>query len=312
MKKFLITISIFAVTIYGLAWGLDYAISKGLQQMDDYRYMSWREMQQGNINADILIMGNSRALSHFEPWTIDSITGMSCYNLGIGGYPINVETMKYHTYCLYNNKPNVIIQQIDYMTLGNISAPHQHQSEQFLPLLYRRIRPELRRIGYTWLDLHCPLYRYWGYQMVIKNGLLEFLGIKHYVNDPSRLGIHYERGVWNGSELASMDTICATINDEGKQCFEEYMQTCAADGIKVILVNSPMYRGAMNKTMGIKSVNAYLDSIAEVYNTEYWNYTENYELCGDTANFVVSVHMNPEATHKFSIDVANRIKEYLK
>lgn len=313
MKKFLIKITLFAVTIYGLAWGLDYAISKGLYQMEDYRFMSWHEMEQGDINADILIMGNSRALSHFEPWTIDSITGMSCYNLGIGGYPINVETMKYHYYCLHNCKPKVIVQQVDNMTIGCLAAPHQHQSEQYLPLIYdRRTQPELLRIGYSLLDMHCPLYRYWGYQMVIKNGLVEYLGLKHYVSDPSRQGMHYERGMWDGSELASKDTIRATMSEEGKKCFEGYMQQCYNDGIKVILVNSPMYVGAINKSIGLEKVNTYFDSISAVYNTVYWNYTENYALSNDTANFVVSVHMNPRATHQFSIDIANRLKERIK
>ncbi len=288
MKKFIIKIAIFAVVLYGLAWGLDYMISKGLYQMEDYRFMSWHEIEQGNINADIMIMGNSRALSHFEPWTIDSLTGISCYNLGIGGYPINVETMKYHYYCLYNRKPKIIVQQVDYMTLGYLKASHQHQSEQYLPLVYdRRIQPELRRVGYSWLDMHCPLYRYWGYQMVIKNGLTEFLGLKHYVSDPSRRGIHYERGTWDGTELANMDSIRVTMSKEGKKCFEDYMQQCYNEGIQVILVNSPMYAGAIHKSIGLENVNAYFDSIAAAYNTEYWNYTENYELCNDTSNFVV-------------------------
>lgn len=313
MKKFLIKISIFAVIVYGLAWGLDYMISKGLQQMDDYRFMSWHEMQQGDINADILIMGNSRALSHFEPWTIDSITGMSCYNLGVGGYPINIEAMKYNIYRLYNNKPKVIVQQVDYMTMCCVSLPHQHQSEQYLPLIYdRRTHAELYRGGYSQLDTHLPLYRYWGYQMVIKNGLIEYMGLKHYVNNPSRMGIHYEHGAWDGTELATLDTIYASMSDEGKQCFEEYMQTCAAEGIKVILVNSPMYVGATEKTVGLDRVNAYFDSIARVYNTEYWNYIENYGLCSDSSNFVVSVHMNPVATHEFSIDIANRIRKKIE
>ena len=113
MKKFLIKISIFAVVLYGLAWGVDYMISTGLQQMDDYRFMSWHEMQQGGINADIIIMGNSRGFSHFEPWTIDSITGMSCNNLGLGGYSITVQTLKYQLYRLHNTKPKMIIQQVD-------------------------------------------------------------------------------------------------------------------------------------------------------------------------------------------------------
>lgn len=308
MKKFVIKIAIFAVVLYGLAWGLDYMISKGLYQMEDYRFMSWYEMQQGDINADILIMGNSRALSHFEPWTIDSITGMSCYNIGLGGYSITVEDLKYQYYRLYNKKPELIILQVDYMTLRYDNALHNHQSEQFLPLIYdRRIHHEMRRVGYSWLNLHCPLYRYWGYQEVIKNGLLEFIGIKHYVQEPSIQGMHYETGEWDGTELAKMDSIHAELDGQGKKYFESFMQRCADEGVKVLLVNSPNYIGATNKTIGLDAVNAYYDSIASLYHTEYWNYTENYDLCNDTANFVVSVHMNPDATHLFSIDVANRL-----
>lgn len=300
-----------AIILYGLAWGLDYMISKGLQEMDDYRFMSWREMQQGNINADIIIMGNSRGFSHFEPWTIDSITGLSCYCLGLGGYSITVEDMKYKYYRLYNTKPQYIIQQIDYNTLRNDLAPHNHESEQYLPLIYnRRIWPEMRRVGYSWLDLHCPLYRYWGYQMVIKNGLLEFLGIKHYVRDPSFRGHHYESGNWNGTELAKMDTIYAKIDSTGKNYFEQYMLRCAEEGVNVLLVNSPTYIGATNKTVGLDKVDAYFDSIAAVHHTEYWNY-ENDSLCCDTANFCESIHMNPQATHKFSINVANRFREHM-
>lgn len=311
MKKFLIKIAVFSVALYGFAWGMDYAISHGLYQMDDYRFISWREIGQGDINADVIVMGNSRALSHFEPWTIDSITGMSCYNIGLGGYSITVDDLKYRYYRFYNQKPKLIILQIDAATLRYDYAPHNHQSEQFLPLIYdKRIHPEMRRVGYSWLDLHCPLYRYWGYQMVIKNGLLEFLGLKHYVCYPSRQGLHYENGVWNGTELAKLKTIHAKFDTEGQSYFESFMQRCADEGTKVLLVNSPTYIGATNKTIGLDAVNAYFDSIATAYHTEYWNY-ENDPLCYDTANFVVSVHMNPKATHRFSIDFANRLKEFI-
>ena len=310
MKRFLIKVAIFGVILWGLAWGLDYMVSKGFQRIDDYRSMSWYEMQQGQINADIVIMGNSRGFSHFEPWTIDSICGTKSFCLGLGGYSITVEDLKYKYYRLYNKKPKYIIQQIDYYTLRNDSAPHQHESEQYLPIFYDwRIHDDLLRVGYTRLDLYIPMYRYWGYQMVIKNGLLEFLGVKHYVRDPSRMGHHYEKGAWNGTELAKLDTIHATFDPAGKEYFEEYMQRCSDEGVKVILVNSPTYIEANLKTTGLDSVNAYFDSIATAYNTVYWNYNENYDLCLDTANFCASVHMNPEGTHQFTIDLANRLIE---
>ena len=63
------------------------------------------------------------------------------------------------------------------------------------------------------------------------------------------------------------------------------------------------------KTTGLDSVNAYFDSIAAAYNMVYWNYNENYDMCLDTANFCASVHMNPEGTHQFTVDFANRLKE---
>lgn len=312
MKRFIIKTVAFFTILLGLAWGLDYIISKGLLEMEDYRFMSWSEMQKGDINADIVIMGNSRGFSHFEPWTIDSICKTTSYCLGLGGYSITVQDLKYHYYRLYNKKPKYIIQQVDYYTLRNDSAPHQHESEQYLPMIYdSRIHDEFLRVGYTNLDIYCPLYRYWGYQMVIKNGLLEFLGVKHYVRDPSRRGHHYEKGEWEGSELARMDTIHAQFNLKGKAYFEQYMRERAEEGIKVILVNSPTYIGANNKTTGLDKVNTYFDSIASVYNTVYWNYNEGYEMCNDTANFCVSVHMNPQATHQFSIDFANDLKAYI-
>lgn len=312
MKRFIIKAIAFFTILLGLAWGLDYIISKGLLEMEDYRFMSWSEMQKGDINADIVIMGNSRGFSHFEPWTIDSICNTTSYCLGLGGYSITVQDLKYHYYRLYNKKPKYIIQQVDYYTLRNDSAPHQHESEQYLPMIYdSRIHDEFLRVGYTNLDIYCPLYRYWGYQMVIKNGLLEFLGVKHYVRDPSRRGHHYEKGEWDGSELARMDTIHAQFNLKGKAYFEQYMRERAEEGIKVILVNSPTYIGANNKTTGLDKVNTYFDSIASVYNTVYWNYNEGYEMCNDTANFCVSVHMNPQATHQFSIDFANDLKAYI-
>lgn len=312
MKRFIIKTVAFFTILLGLAWGLDYIISKGLLEMEDYRFMSWSEMQKGDINADIVIMGNSRGFSHFEPWTIDSICNTTSYCLGLGGYSITVQDLKYHYYRLYNKKPKYIIQQVDYYTLRNDSAPHQHESEQYLPMIYdSRIHDEFLRVGYTNLDIYCPLYRYWGYQMVIKNGLLEFLGVKHYVRDPSRRGHHYEKGEWDGSELARMDTIHAQFNLKGKAYFEQYMRERTEEGIKVILVNSPTYIGANNKTTGLDKVNTYFDSIASVYNTVYWNYNEGYEMCNDTANFCVSVHMNPQATHQFSIDFANDLKAYI-
>ena len=54
MKRFIIKAIAFFTILFGLAWGLDYIISKGLLEMEDYRFMSWSEMQKGDINGKFI------------------------------------------------------------------------------------------------------------------------------------------------------------------------------------------------------------------------------------------------------------------
>ena len=65
MKRFLIKTILFLFVVYGLAWGVDCVISKGLLKMEDYRFMSWNDMLNDTIEADVVILGNSRGFSQF-------------------------------------------------------------------------------------------------------------------------------------------------------------------------------------------------------------------------------------------------------
>ena len=312
MKKYLLKAIFFLVLVYALGWALDFAVSKGLMKMDDYRFMSWADLSDGSASSDLLIMGNSRALSHFEPWTITDTCGVSAYNLGVGGYSITVQTLKYNYYRLHNAKPKFIVQQVDYYTMRDDSVPGNHQSEQFMPLIYDKgIRTELKRCGYSWPDLNCPMYRYFGYQQVIKNGLLEFLHAKHYVSDPSRLGHHYEHGELDVARNDELETQIAKMSPTAQAHFESYLSECQKEGIFVILVNSPTYKVRTEKTAGLDEVNSYYSEVADRYGAVYLNY-EDYHLCDDPSYFAAAVHLNPEGTHIFSSDFAGKLKEILQ
>ena len=177
---------------------------------------------------------------------------------------------------------------------------HQHQSEQFFPLVYDPVgRKELRSIGYGFLELNVPLYRMFGYQMDIKNGLLEFLHLKHYVSCPAYKGFRSERGEWDGTELARMEAHEVILSEEGKKLFEALMDEYKKDSVNVILVYSPMFIGVEEKLHGLDKVREYFKELARKYDSQYLDYS-GIDICKDTANFCVSVHMNPDATSKFS------------
>ena len=306
MKRFLKKLFVFAVVVYVLALGLDLLICKGLLRMDDYRFQDYHAMLEGGMDNDILIIGNSRGKSHFDTAVIDSLTGSSSFNIGIGGYPINVQLAKYQLYRERNRKPAIVFQNIDYSTVRTFNdIRNQHESEQFFPLVYDRVmRKQLRSMGYGFFELNIPLYRMFGYQQVIKNGLLEGLHIKHYASRPSYKGYLSEKGKWNGTELRRMKPEQVVLSDEGKGLLENFLSECNADSIQVVMVNSPMYLGAQDKLLGYQDAREYFEQLAEKYDCIYLDYTDT-PICRDTANFCVSVHLNSEAAAQFTEILCN-------
>lgn len=301
MKEFLLKFLGFSILVLILAFGLDRLICRGLLKMDDYRFQDYSAMLKGGMDNDILIMGNSRGKSHFDTRVIDSLSQKQSFNISIGGYPINAQLLKYQLYREHNRKPDLIIQNIDYLTIQVMQdIRHQHESEQFFPLVYdKAMRKALQETGYGFLELNIPLYRFFGYQQVIKCGLLEAFHLKHYASRPSYKGFLPENGNWNGSELEKMKPEMLTLPAEGRSLLESFLSQCRADSIKVFLVNSPIYAGAKTKLVGYEESIAYFNKVAEEYGCLYLDYTDT-PACIDTNNFVVSVHLNSHAAREFS------------
>ena len=301
MKRFLIKTVVFSAVVIVIALGLDRMICSGLLQMDDYRFQDYRAMLDGGMDNEVLIMGNSRGKSHFDPYIIDSVCNTSSFCIGAGGYPINLHRAKYRLYKEHNSKPHIIVQNVDHMTLNvHHDVRHQHQSEQFFPLVYDPVgRKELRSIGYGFLELNVPLYRMFGYQMDIKNGLMEFLHLKHYVSRPAYKGFRAEEGGWNGTELENMEVREIELSQEGRSAFESLMEEFRSDSVSVVLVYSPMYEGVKEKLIGLEKANGYFEDVARRFGFHFLDYSD-IDICKDSSNFCVSIHMNPTATKAFT------------
>ena len=285
---------------------LDMMISLGLSNTDCYRYQTYSDIYKGNMKYDVLIMGNSKAFSHYNPRIIDSICGVNSYSLGVAGYPISVQIATYHCYKSHNGIPKLIVQEADFLTLSVMDIRHQHDSERFFPMVYDKcMRKELKALGYGFMELYCPLYRYFGYQQVIKNGLLEFLRIKHFIDRPAYKGFSPFKDEWDGTNVSAIDSITGTLDEDAILLFEEYLDECKKDGVNVLLVNSPVYISTTRKVKNMDEINDYFESVGQKFGCKYLNYTENYELCNDTLNFSHSVHLNSIATDRFSTDFAH-------
>lgn len=309
MKRFIRNSAIWFVAIVLAAIGLDYVISQGLLRMEDYRYQGYHDMLAG-IDADVLYMGNSRGFAHFNPAVIDSVTGMKSYNISIGGHPLQAQLCKYHLYRAHNAKPKCLVINVDAVTLRYQIGRGEHESEQFLPPFWDKTwRKDMPEMGYTWADLYIPFYRYYGYQTVIKEGLLEGLHIKHIIKKERMAvqGYHPERGDWDGSNWAAMDSLEGNMRLEDCERMEKLLADCQTEGIQVLLVHTPMYYEAVEHTTRREKLEDYWHYLADTYGAEYWN-DALIEMSYDTANFCNASHLNEAAAAIYSRLFAERFK----
>ena len=309
MKKFIYKVIIFLVVILTAAYALDYAISSGLKRMEDYRFQTWTAIVDSKINADLLVIGNSRALSHFSPLILDSSLHLNSYNLGIGGHQFNIHNLRYQLYKEHNILPKIILLNVDFFTMQ--TNPFGHEREQVLPFVRDSVfQNELPKIGFSKAELYLPLFRYFGYQMVIKNGLMEFLHLHHYNTQASLKGYWPETGKWNPLALNNLEEFSTIIEKENVTKFENLIKECKRNHIQIILIYSPIFYVALNKVQNKSAFDSLFHTISQKYKVPYLDYS-NDSICNDTNYFHVAIHLNKYGAEKFSRKLAIDVKKIL-
>ena len=80
-------------------------------------YPVWNDIHSGNINADLLIMGSSRAWRHIDPNVLEDSLELSSYNLGMDGQHLPMQLWRYETLLKKNHAPRVIVYSLDFFML---------------------------------------------------------------------------------------------------------------------------------------------------------------------------------------------------
>jgi hypothetical protein len=81
MKKFLLKTLLYLSLIFSLFAIIVFITNSGLRKSDFGNLKEWREVLAGEVNADVLINGSSRAWVQYNPMIIDSLLLTNSYNL---------------------------------------------------------------------------------------------------------------------------------------------------------------------------------------------------------------------------------------
>ena len=145
MKKFLRQTLFFAFGLLLLAVAFDVLLTAKVLRSRTSPFATWNDLYQRNIEADVLVMGSSRAFVQFNPAIFDTVLHTNSYNLGMNGRAADSQILKYKVFRHRgNHKPKLIIYEVSH---GTMQKSNGYEREQFVqrltagqPYLYGRLR----------------------------------------------------------------------------------------------------------------------------------------------------------------------------
>ena len=306
--------ALFLLILIVLCHALDYMVTAGLRKTELPQYAEWNAVLSGEAAADVIVQGSSRAWVGLSPAIIGGRLGMSCYNLAVNGYPLDMELARYRLYRAHAQDPKIIIQSVD--TYSFNTRPDLFDNNQFLPYLSEEpVREAVEPYRYFhWYDYELPLVRYRGKLELMWRGMAEFLGIRHYVNHRDR-GYQPQDLQWSDEFAEFVEAHPNGYEQVWKQTmvdeFDEFLSECGRDGIMVVLVYPPEYFGARELLNNREELFAIFRRLADKHGVEFLDYSYD-QMANDTKYFYNSQHLNRLGAETFSARLAEDLAALLQ
>ncbi len=293
LKNSLIKVSLFAGIVLLFSVSLHYFLDAQMKQLRYDDAGVWNQISQGGIDADVLIMGSSRAATHIDPAHISETANKSCFNLGMMGHNFYIENARYYYYLQHNRAPQIIILSLDYESLQRRSDLFNHT--QFLAYLNDPAVAQATRAynGFSKYDYALPLLKYVGERTLI------FSLFNNYFfparNKPDRVNGFLARDLkWNADVDKVLDTLKAySVSPDSLSlaAFESFLKDAKAKNIKVVFVHSPTHLLGQQKVVNRKEIMALYQKYAWQFSIPFFDYATD-SMCSQKSYFLNATHLN--------------------
>ena len=297
MKRFLKTILLLLSILFLLNVVLDIGFTHFLNRSQTSLYKGWNSIIHDSIDADLLVIGSSRAHVQYDPHIMDSLLSVNSYNLGMGGSHVKRQIVKYEVYRHYQRKtPSFLIVSFDYWGCWLDYKPNREQFFPYLTNFYMRKlikKQEEFSIG----ELYVPMYRYYnqGIKTLLGSQKKDYYYVKHWYK-----GYYWgNKPEWDGEKLAKIKTSRFKLKLDVVDEFDVFLSKLQKDGIKVIFVSSPIYMGLTERTKKLSEFYVFRKYFSEKYDIPVLDYIYD-TLCYDTAYFFNATHLNKTGAELFT------------
>ena len=243
------------------------------------------------VDADLIIIGNSRAQGHYNDSIMSANLGFKCINIGWSGYPFDYQYhVMYGAYMRQNVRPEYIITDISPYAFFNYVTTHY-----IIELLPYIAQPEFKffydlcdDVSYSDCFL---LVRYAG---LLDKIIKETAVVSETDETPNGTDTiqHFNRFI-GPPKMSHLD-----INPEILNVFTNYIDECLAKGIKMIFVCSPMHVTICKQLLPLDEFWRLTDSITAGKDITILDYSSLFD--SDSTYFNDPLHLNSIGQRCFS------------
>lgn len=294
------------------AVALQRAIHAGFRRIRTSDFGITNQVVAGRLNAEIVISGSSRALTHYDAEIIRKATGRTAFNLGLNGTQTDVQVAYLKTYLRKNAKPALVIHNLDpsaFAVSHEIFDPVKLMPYLDEPEIYAVV---LRVYPHAWKWRYLPLYGYAveDLRFTWLAGARTFLGSQP--PETRVLGYQARHTPWTGDfdkfKTSHPDGVKLDLNPRGVKDLAEIAEVCRQHGVPLLFVYSPEYDGMQALSSNRGELFARFAEIGAKAGVEIWDYSSSF-ICGQRDLFYNSQHLNATGATMFSQDLARRLVE---
>ena len=246
-------------------------------------------------------------MASYDPHIFDSLLKVNSRNLGVSAQPFGVSYLRWQLYKRNNNKPKLILVNIDFRDLRMVSKGFE--KEQYYPYMTDSlVKPYLDLYGFTWAEKYIPMYRYRGDYKLMAIAFGELLHLHHDQKGHYYKGYANENLAWDGHNLNEMlhkGKIRGQCESEAVALLEHFLQETRRDSIPVVFVYAPLHNLLKDNLKEKKTRKAYQD-LSQSYDIPLLDFS-TMDISSDTSFFMNGHHVNQKGAEIFSTALAHSI-----
>ena len=292
----------------------DYLFQKGFEKCEDDVVGKLNEIIKDTTYFDVIGVGSSRALAHFNPWIINDQLQLTAYNAGVNGACIIDVNLLIKSYLKNRKAPKLIVFHVDDFTYETHRLSELPRYFPFIdnPEIYNSLAPYSETVRYVHTINFLRIMYYYD--------LLKWISIKSLlglgVRDEYKLinGFRLIDDSWNGldeeglpNRIEKIKSLKVKPESEslGEPLFKEILEICRKNNIKILFSSSPIVHGDLNKLYD--HTEQKIERMTKGYDVGFlWMHKEEWER---TEYFYDYLHMNSKGSERYTIALVEKIRE---